>query len=1086
MKWFFLLTLMFVAGCGGGGGGSSGGEVLSSATIGAEGGTVTTSDAKVTLDIPTGALTESTTITINKTGEKGVVGDVYEFGPSGLSFSQPVTVTISYDPASLLAGATEDNLLLAGVDDYLEMLSNIHVDTVNHKISGKIKHFSQIAICKLEDTGVKVSDFNIAAEDFRIPIGDDGNGQDLGEDLTLLDNTSKWTNFSYPKISFNINGASNNRWYVATAFNQDRWLNNGWAEPSLEENDTYGCNSKLSSIYSCKGSFHTGEDWNLVGVEDSGKPSHAMANGIVLFNQSQQKRDSVAESWKSADFGNIVIIGHKLSSGEIIASVYAHMKAESDYKPKMPVSKGNKIGNIGDSGAAEGAPHLHFEIAKSNNTFLKIDGGGSIKIPVCDTETMKKGWHWPGKDSKFINENYYDPSNFIKEHSADITPPVISSISANNITNSSATIIWTTNERATSQVEYGTTTSYGSSTSLSSTFFTSRGRTISGLQPSTTYHFRVKSADASGNLAVSGDNIFTTMPITDTTPPAVSSTSPANGAIGVPINSSISAAFSEVMDASTITAATFTVSGVSGTVVYSGTTATFTPSANLASSITYTATITIGAKDLAGNSIASSYVWSFTTGTSTDAVLTVTKQGTGSGTVTSSPAGINCGADCTELYDSGTSVTLTATPDVGSVFSGWSGGGCTGTGTCTVIMSANSTVTATFSLVPPPTLAVTKSGTGSGTVTSSPAGINCGVDCSEAYASGTLVTLTATADIGSTFSSWSGDADCSDGQITMNASKTCTATFNPDTVQILASGLIAPHGIAGDISDIFWIELPAPDGRIGRVSKNGDNQTSLASGLLTNAVPEPHLALDDFDIYFVEGLTKVMKISKSGGPPVTILDLINFPDFASLFNINNITVDGTNIYLKIDDQIIKFPKAGGQPVLLAAPPSSFIVDFSPGLAVDGTHVYWSDASVGEIGKIAIDGSDGQVITTLASGLNNPGHIVLDSTHVYWIEETGGVLRKVPKNGGTIITLLSGLTNPHALTVDDTHVYWTEGDLLDILGSGAIKKMPKDGGSPVTVASGINGPNDIIVDAASIYWTETVVELLGGVVKKAPK
>src|SRR5438128_24597 len=63
--------------------------------------------------------------------------------------------------------------------------------------------------------------------------------------------------------------------------------------------------------------------------------------------------------------------------------------------------------------------------------------------------------------------------------------------------------------------------------------------------------------------------------------------------------------------------------------------------------------------------------------------LTVSKMGAGIGTVTSSPAGISCGATCAAAYSSGTAVTLTAAPAAGSTFSGWSGGGCSGTGTCT-------------------------------------------------------------------------------------------------------------------------------------------------------------------------------------------------------------------------------------------------------------------------------------------------------------------------------------------------------------------------------------------------------------------
>jgi hypothetical protein len=75
--------------------------------------------------------------------------------------------------------------------------------------------------------------------------------------------------------------------------------------------------------------------------------------------------------------------------------------------------------------------------------------------------------------------------------------------------------------------------------------------------------------------------------------------------------------------------------------------------------------------------------------------LTVSKAGTGTGTVTSAPAGITCGATCGADFGDGTSVVLTATPDAGSLFTGWSGD-CTGTGTCTLTMSAEHTVTATF------------------------------------------------------------------------------------------------------------------------------------------------------------------------------------------------------------------------------------------------------------------------------------------------------------------------------------------------------------------------------------------------------
>jgi len=114
-----------------------------------------------------------------------------------------------------------------------------------------------------------------------------------------------------------------------------------------------------------------------------------------------------------------------------------------------------------------------------------------------------------------------------------------------------------------------------------------------------------------------GDGGSNSNPATDVTSPTISQISPANAATGVAISGSIAAAFSEGMDLSTINGTTFTLSGgsgsVSGTVTCNGTTATFTPSANLSYNTTYTATITTGAKDTAGNAMASNYTWSFTT-----------------------------------------------------------------------------------------------------------------------------------------------------------------------------------------------------------------------------------------------------------------------------------------------------------------------------------------------------------------------------------------------------------------------------------------------------------------------------------------
>jgi hypothetical protein len=93
---------------------------------------------------------------------------------------------------------------------------------------------------------------------------------------------------------------------------------------------------------------------------------------------------------------------------------------------------------------------------------------------------------------------------------ADTTPPAISSVNSSNVTTSSATITWNTNEGSDTQVEYGKTTSYGSSTSLNSSMVTSHSASLGNLTAGTLYHYRVKSKDSVGNLAVSANFTFTT------------------------------------------------------------------------------------------------------------------------------------------------------------------------------------------------------------------------------------------------------------------------------------------------------------------------------------------------------------------------------------------------------------------------------------------------------------------------------------------------------------------------------------------------------------------------------------------------
>jgi hypothetical protein len=162
--------------------------------------------------------------------------------------------------------------------------------------------------------------------------------------------------------------------------------------------------------------------------------------------------------------------------------------------------------------------------------------------------------------------------------------------------------------------------------------------------------------------------------------------------------------------------------------------------------------------------------------------ITVAKSGTGGGNVDSTDKRIACGSKCVSAYPAGTPVTLSAKANSGSTFVGWTGA-CAGTGSCTVSVAGSMTVRAQFDTATSSggggggstaTTATLKVSIGAaGTVTSNPAGINCGSACQASYPKGTAVTLTATPPAGKTFASWSGG--CS------GTATTCTVTMNADT-----------------------------------------------------------------------------------------------------------------------------------------------------------------------------------------------------------------------------------------------------------------------------------------------------------------
>ncbi len=232
--------------------------------------------------------------------------------------------------------------------------------------------------------------------------------------------------------------------------------------------------------------------------------------------------------------------------------------------------------------------------------------------------------------------------------------------------------------------------------------------------------------------------------------------------------------------------------------------------------------------------------------------LTITP--VGSGTVVSSPSGINCGTSCAAPFSATSSVTLTAAPASGYSFTGWSGA-CSGAASCVVTMDSNTAVTATFTAIQNPvTLTVALAGNGSGAVTSSPAGINCGTACTFIFAKGTQVTLTPTPASGSAFTGWSGAcAGLGPCVVTLGTSTSVTANFAVSVPTVLTVALAgtgtgtvtsSPTGISCLITcsatflsgtQITLSETPAPGATFTGWSGGGCSGTGACVVTLLNA-----------------------------------------------------------------------------------------------------------------------------------------------------------------------------------------------------------------------------------------------------------
>jgi hypothetical protein len=256
-----------------------------------------------------------------------------------------------------------------------------------------------------------------------------------------------------------------------------------------------------------------------------------------------------------------------------------------------------------------------------------------------------------------------------------IFPTVSSTTPANGATNNNpATAVSATfSEAVTASTVNATTFTLKAGSSSVPGTVTLAGTTATfqpsaSLANSTTYTAIITTGvtDLAGNaMAANYTWSFTTAAAPDTTPPAVTSVTPAAGATGVASNTSVTAAFSEAIDPLTVTTATFTLkngaSTVSGAVSASGVNATFTPGAPLTYGTTFTAALTTGIRDLAGNTLASLYSWTFTTGAAPDITPPTVTGTTPAANTTSVPVNTTVTATFSEPVDLSTVSTASFT-----------------------------------------------------------------------------------------------------------------------------------------------------------------------------------------------------------------------------------------------------------------------------------------------------------------------------------------------------------------------------------------------------------------------------------------
>ena len=274
---------------------------------------------------------------------------------------------------------------------------------------------------------------------------------------------------------------------------------------------------------------------------------------------------------------------------------------------------GNQLEFSIDVGAGANGLQAMVPMTSEAGALTGVARNGS---PVATTTKTVKGEQYAFVDA--------GPGDYVATYDVDQTGPVISSVAA-DAGPSTATITWDTDEASDSQVDYGTSPGSLDSSQGDAGMATSHSVELGGLNPSTTYYYRVTSTDASSNSATEpgggqAPRSFTTPAAPDQTPPTISQRSPEPDATGVAAGANVVVDFSEAVKPSTVDGSSVRLrkqgsgTDVPAVVDSAGSTVTLDPNTDLDPGTTYGVTVAGSIEDTSGNPLGADDTWSFTTG----------------------------------------------------------------------------------------------------------------------------------------------------------------------------------------------------------------------------------------------------------------------------------------------------------------------------------------------------------------------------------------------------------------------------------------------------------------------------------------